>query len=88
MASASSMIVELEIKLSKLRETAWSSAFQSVWPQSARTHLIEEILDTQRRLDAARRVHALYISSQTVQPSLNKAESVRASFPRLATHQP
>ena len=58
MTISSSVIVELESKLSKLRETVQSSVFQSVWPQSARTQVIDEIVDTQRRLDTARRVNA------------------------------
>jgi len=53
--SPPSVIPELESKLSKLRETAQSSAFRSVWPQSARRQMIDEILEIQRRLDAARR---------------------------------
>jgi hypothetical protein len=59
-----STIVELESKLTKLRETAGSSVFQSVWPPLAKRQIIEEILDTQRRLDAARRVQAVYASRQ------------------------
>jgi hypothetical protein len=54
MMSSPSVIFELECKLSKLRETAQGTAFQSVWPESARRQMINEILDTQRRLDAAR----------------------------------
>jgi hypothetical protein len=56
--SPPSVITELESKLCKLRETAQGSAFQSVWPHSARRQLIDEILETQRRLDVARRTHA------------------------------
>jgi len=53
--SPPSVIPELESKLSKLRETAQSSTFRSVWPQSARRQMIDEILEIQRSLDAARR---------------------------------
>jgi hypothetical protein len=53
--SRPSVIPELESKLSKLRETAQSSAFRSVWPQSSRRQMIDEILEIQRSLDAARR---------------------------------
>ena len=56
--SPPSVIIELERKVSKLRETAQGSAFQSVWSHSARRQLINEILETQTRLDVARRTHA------------------------------
>ena len=56
--SPPSMIIELERKVSKLRETAQGPAFQSVWSHSARRQLIDEILETQTRLDMARRTHA------------------------------
>jgi hypothetical protein len=56
--SPPSVITELERKVRKLRETAQGSAFQSVWSHSARRQLIDEILETQTRLDMARRTHA------------------------------
>ena len=62
--STPSVISELEVKLSKLRETAQSGAFLSVWPQSARKQMIDEILDTQRRLDSARRAQAAAVAGR------------------------
>ena len=56
--SPPSVITELERKVSKLRETAQGTAFQSVWSHSARRQLIDEIIETQTRLDVARRTHA------------------------------
>ena len=64
--NAPSVIIELESKLSKLRETAQGSAFQSVWPHSARRQLIDEILDTQRRLDAERQAQGSLAARQTI----------------------
>ncbi len=55
-------IAELEEKLRKLRKTAQGNAFQLVWPASARSHLIAEILDTQRRLDVMRQQHGVDVA--------------------------